>query len=361
MNTPFVFIRFSVVCLLAAIHPLYSVNAVMKTCMKIEKNFWQKLEKPILALAPMAGVNNPPFRLLCKKFGADVLYTEMISAAGLRHGGKKTLEYLKFDRRERPVVAQLFGSRPEDFVQAAKLVERAGFSGVDINFGCPARKVIKNKSGSALMNDLRAVHKIIEAACQSVKIPVSIKIRNSKGDVCAFDLVKKIEGLPVQAIMVHGRSFEQGFSDAPDWGEIRKIRKIYSGVLLANGGVVAPPDAAIILQETKADGLGLARVTWGRPWVFQQIKDCLKTGRFQEPSWSEKLKIILEHMNMAILPSKPSPLEGEGRVRGAKQSLLEFRKHLLWYARGVPGAANLRQSLMQAKSLEEIKKILKSC
>lgn len=310
----------------------------------MKKNFWQKLKKPILALAPMAGVNNPAFRLICKKFGADVLYTEMISAAGLTYGGKKTLAYLTVDRREKPVVAQLFGSRSEDFEKAAKIVEKVGLAGVDINLGCPARKVIKNKSGSALMQDLETAYQIIKTVCETTRLPVSIKIRNSKGGVRALDLVKKIKNLPVQAIMVHGRSFEQGFSGAPDWAEFKKLRKIYHGVLLANGGVENPEDAARILRETGADGLGLARVTWGRPWIFQQVKDYLRSDKYHEPLWPEKLKIIFAHARMAVKD---------------KYSLLEFRKHLLWYARGVSGAAVLRQNLMKAKNLEEIERILK--
>ncbi|MDP3244642.1 MAG: tRNA-dihydrouridine synthase [bacterium] len=314
--------------------------------MSDKNSFWQRIKKPILALAPMAGVNNPAFRLICKKFGADVLYTEMISAAGLTYGGKKTLAYLAFDRKEKPVVAQLFGSRSEDFKKAAKIVEKAGLAGVDINLGCPARKVIKNKSGSALMQDLETAYQIIKISCEATHLPVSIKIRNSKGDVQAIDLIKKIKDLPVRAIMIHGRSYEQGFSGDPNWSEFKKIRKIYHGILLANGGVDNPEDAKKVLRETGADGLGLARVTWGRPWIFQQIKDYLRSDKYHEPLWSEKLKIIFTHARMAVKD---------------EYSLLEFRKHLLWYARGVPGAAHLRQQLMEAKNLEEIEKILKGC
>jgi tRNA-dihydrouridine synthase len=190
-------------------------------------NFWQAVKKPILALAPMAGITDSGFRSICKQFGADVLYTEMVSAAGLCYDSRKTSQYLKFKKSERPIVAQLFGSQPEQFARAAQIVTRAGFNGIDINFGCPARKVVKNESGASLMDNLNKAYDIIAAVCNNTSLPVSIKIRNSKGQTTATQLVKTIRDLPVQAIMIHGRSFEQGFHGEPDWEEIKKVRQIY--------------------------------------------------------------------------------------------------------------------------------------
>jgi len=306
-------------------------------------NFWEKLKPPIIALAPMAGITDSSWRIICKKLGADVVYTEMVSVAGLCYSGAKTLSYLKFQKSEHPVVVQLFGSQPEQFAKAAQIVTRVGFDGIDINFGCPARKVIKNESGAVLMDNLTKSYQIIKAVCDNTSLPVSIKMRNSKGLATASQFVEKIKDLPVQAIMIHGRSFEQGFAGDPDWSEIKKVRQIYKGILLANGGINTPIKAQQVISETKVDGLGLAQGVLGKPWLFKQIKDYLVKKKYTEPNWAKIKPIILKHAKLVI---------------NDKGSLIELRKHLLWYVRGHSQAKQLKKELVTVTTLQDIENIL---
>ena len=316
------------------------------------RNFWEKLKKPIIALAPMAGVTDSAFRQICKNFGVDVIYSEMISVDALAHNSKKTLKMLEFSKKEKPIVFQIFGKKPELFASAAKLVEKKGASGIDINFGCPVPKVFKAGAGASLMKDLDLCCEIIKATCWAVKIPVSIKIRSSVGKVTALDLVKKIKGLPVAAIMVHGRSYEHGFSGEIDFAMIKKVKQNFPGIVLGNGGIINPEKAQEMLDKTGVDGIGLAQGVLGKPWLFKQIKDYLKIGKFSEfkitnlPAGRQVKKTAIEHAALNY------------KLKG-KQGILEMRKHLAWYFRGFAGASDLRQKLIQVKSIKEIKAILK--
>jgi len=311
----------------------------------MKKNFWQKLKKPIIALAPMAGITDSAFRQICKKYGADVVYSEMISVDALAYNSKKTLKMLEFSKKEKPIVFQLFGKKPELFALAAKLVEKKGADGIDINFGCPAPKIFKCGGGASLMRDLDLCYEIIKATCLAVKIPVSIKVRRSVGKVTALDLVKKIKGLPVAAIMIHGRSYEQGYSGEIDLAMIKKVKQEFKGIVLGNGGIINPHKAREMLDKTKVDGFGLAQGVLGKPWLFKQVKDYLKTGKFSEYNFRQIKKVALEHAALNY------------KLKG-KQGVLEMRKHLAWYFRGFAGASELRQKLIRVNSLKEIREIL---
>jgi len=332
------------------------------------KNFWHTStssvtgdKRPILALAPMAGSTDLAFRLMCKKYGADVVYTEMVSAAGLFYDDKKTGYFLKTVKSEKPVVCQLFGFDPKHFAKAAKIVEKAGFDGIDVNFGCPAKKVVKNFSGVALMDDLDKAYEIVESVCENTSLPVSIKIRNSKGNVMAVDLIEKLKPLlinaststglatslgrrsSVSAIMIHGRSYEQGFTGEPDWTQLKKIRKIFDGVILANGGINSVEKAKLAIENSCADGLGLATGVWGRPWLFEEIKRNLQNKKTKDKDWAEIKKIILAHAEL---------------VDKHKLTFIEFRKHLLWYVKGLPNARELRNELIKVEDTGQLKKVL---
>jgi len=326
------------------------------------KNFWsvlaaetrQKLKKPILALAPMAGVTDSAFRQICKEFGADVVYSEMISVDGISHGNAKTLKMLEFSKKEKPIVIQLFGKKPELFAKAAKIVEKKGASGIDINFGCPAPKVFKNGGGVKLMRDLDLCYEIIKATCQAVKIPVSVKVRSSinspKGKITVLDLLEKIKDLPVSAIMIHGRSYEKGFSGDIDFVMIKQAQKKFSarsgGLILANGGITDPLKAKEMLDKTGADGIGLGRGVLGKPYLFEQIRDYLATDKYKEYSWTQIKKVALKQAEINY------------KLKG-KWGILEMRKHLAWYCQGFPGAAALRQRLIKVETLSDVKIILK--
>lgn len=319
------------------------------------KNFWSQFKKPIIALAPMAGINDSAFRLICKQHGCDVVYSEMISVDALCHNSARTAEMLKFKTKERPVVFQLFGKDPELFVKAAKIVSKSGADGIDINFGCPARKIISNGAGAALMADLKLCSAIIEATIKATHLPVSIKIRtamnvavkNKKQTITAVDFVKQIKNLSVSAIMIHGRSYEQGFSgdiNQIDFEMIRAVKEKFSGIVLANGGINTPEEAKLILDKTKADGIGLARGLQGNPWLSGQIKDFLTTGKYLQPSFAQIKKTAITHSELLY------------KAKG-KQGLLEMRKHLAWYIKGFPQAAEWRKKLMTVKTLKEVKNI----
>ncbi len=341
------------------------------------KNFWNNLKKPILALAPMAGVTDIAFRGMCKHFGADVIYTEFASSEALVYKSKKTIEMIRFKDSERPVVVQIFGKNPKIMAQAAKICEDLGFDGVDINFGCPAYKVVKHGGGVNLMRNPKLCQEITQAIIEAVKIPVSIKIRssikkeltnakklerksipklssqlksnykitNNKDSFTAIDLIKEINKKPPAAIMIHARSYEQPFDGYPQIEIVKELRKLYSGILLHNGGVYTPEIAKELLEQTKADGLGIARGAWGKPWLFEQIKDYLKTGQYKKYSETEIKNFILDHAQLA--------LEQKG-----EHGLIELRKHLSWYVKGWPGAKKLKDKLVRTSTLKEIKQIL---
>jgi tRNA-dihydrouridine synthase B len=374
-----------------------------------ENSFWHNIKKPILALAPMAGFTDSAFREISKKFGADIVYSEMASVSGLFYNPQKTLELLKFNKpphqidrtpdiknnyhsglkpnnpsltrtafwcggkSERPYVVQLFGSDPEHFAASAKIVtEKIKPDGIDINMGCPVKKVIKTGSGCALMLDYKLARKIIQAVCDSTNLPVSIKIRVGIKKVTAIEFIKKIKDLPFSAVMIHCRTYEQGFSGEPDYAIAQKIKKIIPDkIVLINGGINCVEDAAKILKDfPDIDGLGIARGALGQPWIFSECHSALACppvpgfGRRDAESRKNNKnnlldsrvrgndigfikKILLSHLQLAI------------KNKGM-QGFKEFRAHLGWYIKGFPGASELRRRLVIAKNINEIKNILRN-
>ncbi|NMC51793.1 tRNA-dihydrouridine synthase [Candidatus Kuenenbacteria bacterium] len=306
-------------------------------------NFWLKLSKPIVALAPMAGYTDSAFRLLCREFGADVVYSEMISVDGLCYKNKKTLDLLKFNSKECPLVFQLFGTDPDKFASAVKIINKIIAHhpvGIDINFGCPAPKVAQNGAGAALMNDLNKSYKIIQAVCDNSQLPVSIKIRAGIKNVSALDFIKKVKNLPWAAVMIHGRTLKQGFNGDIDCDLIKKIKTLIPDkIVLANGGLNSLEDAKDILNKTGADGLGLARGVIGNPWLFQEIKN----NRSINTTLAERKKIILRHAKLFLKDNN---------------NLIPLRKHLVHYFKGQKNASGWRQKIIQAETLSGIKSII---
>jgi tRNA-dihydrouridine synthase B len=315
------------------------------------KNFWQKTKQPILALAPMAGVTDSAYRALCRKNGADVVYTEMTAIDALYYGSEKTMNMLKKYRSEKPVVLQLFGKRPELVAKAVKHVEAAGFSGIDINFGCPARKVVAHGGGVTLLKNLDLVYELVRAVCESTKLPVSVKTRTSinteKGKVTVLDFIEKIKDLPVSTLMLHGRSYEEAFSGPPNYEMLKKAKEKFNGIVIGNGGINEPADAKKMLELTGVDGLGIARTVYGRPWIFDQIKEYLKTGKFTYPDMNKIKKIAWQHAKLNY------------KAKG-DHGIVEMRKHLCWYFKGFPGASAYRKGFVTVESLDDIKKVLKA-
>lgn len=306
------------------------------------------MNKPILALAPMAGITDSAFREICRKNGADVVYSEMASVSALFFKPGKTLELLKFGKKERPYVIQLFGKDPKHFAKATQIVTKElKPDGIDINFGCPAKKVFGHGSGCALMPQKELAREIISAVCENTDLPVSIKIRAGIKDLTAIHFIENIKDLPFTAVMVHGRTYEGGFSAVPNFEIVEKIKKfIPDKIVLANGGINTPEDAKNVLEKYPTlDGLGIARGSWGKPYLFSQIKEIMKKGKYSEYDFKKIRKIAIEHAKL-LWKSK----QGVG--------MFEIRKHLSWYFRGFPNASELRQKLVRAESVKKIKEIL---
>ncbi|NCN25192.1 hypothetical protein COT94_03830 [Candidatus Falkowbacteria bacterium CG10_big_fil_rev_8_21_14_0_10_37_14] len=313
------------------------------------ENFWEKLKKPIIALAPMAGITDQSFRLICGDFGADVVYSEMANATALVYNPAKTLALLRSSIKEPPLVMQLFGANPEHFAVATKLLSnelgaRKYYSeyrkpqGIDINFGCPVSKVIKTGSGAKLFQDIDRSRAVIKAVLNNTDLPVSIKIRSSSGNVTANDFLIAVADLPISAVMIHGRSLTGGFSGEIDYEVIRQARQHFSGIILANGGINTPKDAQKTLVNTGADGLGLARGILGAPWLISQIKQQTTVLEI-----SERIEIIKKHADL---------------VKVDNDNFLEFRKHLCWYLNGFPGAASKRQEAVKVENWHDVNRLL---
>ncbi len=339
----------------------------------MQSNFWKKLKKPILALAPMAGITDSAFREICRRNGTDVVYSEMASVSALYFKPDKTLELVRFKKKERPYVVQLFGKDPAHFAKAAKVItEKIKPDGIDINFGCPAKKVFGHGSGCALMPQKELARQIISAVCDNTHLPVSIKIRAGLRDTTAIHFIENIKDLPFSTVMVHGRTYEGSFSGKVNYEIVEKIKKmIPDKIVLANGGIFTPEDGARILKNHPSiDGLGVARGTWGKPFIFNQIKELLACHP-ELDSGSNKISKISKKFRFRVKPGMTNDYDfkkikkimithAELIWKDKKDlGMFEIRKHLAWYVKGFPGAGELRRKLVEAKSVKEIKNILK--
>jgi len=334
------------------------------------KNFWKKLLNPILALAPMAGVTDSAFRQICKENGADVVYSEMASATAIFYNPKKTLELLEFNKSERPYVVQLFGKVPEHFGVAAKIItQKIKPDGIDINFGCPAKKVFGHGSGCALMPQKKLAREIISAVCKNTQLPVSIKIRAGIGDTSALQFIKNIKDLPFAAVMVHGRTYEGKFTEKIDFKIISEIKKIIPDkIVLANGSITTPEQALEVLKNyPELDGIGIARGALGKPFIFQEIKSLLNYhSERSEESLPAGRRVIRSLDKLGMTNKYDFKFIKRLAIRHTqllykskgKKGMFETRKHLAWYVKGFPGAAELRKKLVLVKSVKEIKEIL---
>lgn len=307
---------------------------------------WENLPQPILALAPMAGVTDSPFRRICLEAGADVVYSEMISVTGLFHHSPKTRRLFNFTSQEQSLIIQIFGTIPEHFAYAARYItEQVKPAGIDINFGCPVRDIIKTGAGCYLMKNLSLAREVLSAVRENTNLPVSIKTRTQVGDITVLDLLGAVKDISFQALMVHGRSFAQKFSGPINTEIISAAKKMFKGVVLANGNLNSPEQVKEVLDQTGCAGVGLARGVLGRPYLFTQVKDFLRQQRYTKPGFNEVVPTILKQARM---------MQEEKGHHG----LIEMRKHLGWYVHDFPGAKNLRNHLYQCSTYEEMAEIL---
>jgi len=299
-----------------------------------------------LFLAPMAGVSESPFRLLCRRHGADVVVSEFISSVGVARGIDRVLEDGKFDPAERPYGIQLYGAEADVMARAAALVsELFQPDFLDINFGCPVKKVVRNNGGSGCLKDLGLVQGIIRAVRGATHLPVTVKIRSGWDDAQRdpVGIALRCQDAGAQALTLHARTRTQMFSGAANWDEIALLVERLDIPVIGNGDVQAPENVLAMRRHTGCAGVMIARGSFGNPWIFAQGRDLLDGRRKRpDPTPAERFATALAHARLA--------LEKQGDTR---KTALEFRKHLGWYTRGVPGAAALRERLFRIESMRE--------
>lgn len=302
-----------------------------------------------LILAPMAGVTDLPFRLLCKEQGAGLLCMEMVSAKAILYKNKNTEALLNIDPRENPVSLQLFGSDPDIMAQIAHQIEDRPFDILDINMGCPVPKVVNNGEGSALMKDPLLAGKIIEKVVKAIQKPVTVKIRKGFDEehVNAPYLAHIAEESGAAAVAVHGRTRQQYYSGKADWDIIRQVKESVSIPVIGNGDLLSAEDVIAMEEQTGCDGFMIARGAQGNPWIFHQILHYFKTGEHEKkPSLEEMAQMMLRHARMMI------------EYKGEYIGMHEIRKHAAWYTTGYPNSARFRGQINEVETYEQLEELL---
>ena len=307
------------------------------------------LDNPII-LAPMAGVSDLPFRLLCREMGAALVCMEMVSAKAIYYNNKNTDSLMEIHPDEVPASLQLFGSDPQILAEMAKRIEERPFSILDLNMGCPVPKVVNNGEGSALMKDPKLVEQILTALVRAIDKPVTVKIRKGFDDdhVNAVEIAKIAEACGVAAVAVHGRTREQYYSGKADWDIIRQVKEAVKVPVIGNGDVKCVQDAVRMMNETGCDMVMIGRGALGNPWIFREINGYFSSGLriMPPPTLAERIVVIKKHMD-ALCAAK-----GEGR------GMREARKHVAWYMHGLRGAAEFRRMAGELETLSDLDKLL---
>lgn len=307
-----------------------------------------EIKNPLI-LAPMAGVTDRPFRVLCKEKGCGLMYTEMVSAKAILYKNRNTKPLMEVGKEEGPVVLQLFGSDPDILSEIAAQVEDGPYAWIDLNMGCPVPKVVNNGEGSALMKDPRLVERILKAMTGKVKKPVTIKIRKGFDDahINAVEIARIAEACGAAAVAVHGRTREQFYSGKADWNMIRQVKEAVKIPVIGNGDIFTARDGAKMMEETGCDGVMIARGAKGNPWIFSRMLHYLETEEeIGPPSADEIREEILRHIKLQV--------EYQGEYLGIR----EMRKHVAWYTAGLPHSSALRNEINRAENPGELCRLI---
>jgi tRNA-dihydrouridine synthase B len=296
-----------------------------------------------VVLAPLAGITNLPFRLICRMAGASLAYTEMVSVNGLVREGVKTLALLKSSPADRPLGIQLFGDNPADLAEAARMVEGYGDL-LDINMGCPVRKVVGTGAGSALLQDPLKIAAIVRTVRAATTLPLTIKIRSGWhcGDNVFLEIGRIAEAEGCDAVTLHPRSRTMMFSGQADWNQLMEMKEALSIPVLGSGDLFTPGDCLRMLKETGCDGIMIARGALGNPWIFRQVRELEQSGAYTPVSTAERADTIAQHLNLFI------------EELGEAVAVREIKKHIGWYAKGFAGASEIRRTANSAHSFQDI-------
>jgi nifR3 family TIM-barrel protein len=299
-------------------------------------------------LAPMAGITDMPFRVLCKRQGCGLVYTEMVSAKGMHYKSENTEDLLMLAPEEKPAAVQIFGSDPDILAETASRVEEKGAAIIDINMGCPTPKIVKNGDGSALMQKPKLVEQIVRKVSNAVTIPITLKIRKGWDDtsVNAVEIARIPEGAGAAAVTVHGRTREQFYTGHADWRIIQHVKEAVKIPVIGNGDINTPQDAKRMLDETGCDGIMIGRGAQGNPWIFKSVLVYLAEGNLlPAPTPTEKINLLVEQLHMIV------------DLKGENIGVKEMRKHISWYLKGLPNSAHVKtviNGLLSAKEVETL-------
>lgn len=297
-----------------------------------------------LILAPMAGVTNLPFRIICKDYGAGMVCTEMASAKAMFHNDQKTKRLFNTEGEKRPISFQVFGSELESIAYAVKYM--SDFADIiDINMGCPAPKVVKNGDGSKLLLDLEKAKQIIETAVQNSKVPVTVKFRKGwdKENIVAVEIAQIAEQAGASAVTIHGRTKSEFYTGKADWDIIKKVKQSVHIPVIGNGDVTDEESALAMFKQTGVDGIMIGRGSFGNPWIFKNIKHYLQTGeKLPQPTNQERLQIMEKHIQLAV------------EEKGEDVAIKELRKHISWYTKNLKNSSEFRNSINKIEKKDEL-------